>query len=1181
MAVQNDWENPRVTSINRVEAHTKLRAHASAEAALEYWKRRDARTRALAKGVAEKCAKGSVLGEGDHCLSSVVSLRTQTEGLDSVTDSHVAEGLAGRAGGNEVSLDGDWRFRLVASPAEAPEGFEREDFDGDESWDLIRVPSNWQCEGVGHWDKPHYTNFEYPFEVDPPRVPSRNPTGCYRLSFDVSGGWRKERVVLRFGGVDSAFYCWLNGVFLGYGQDSKLPSEFDVSGTLRDGRNVLAVKVLKWCDGSYLEDQDHWWLSGIFRGVTLYTKPRVHLWDYRVKTPVAFSGETGELVGGSLEVEAKVHACASAWEGLEKYSTRVGLYSKAAEGGFRGPILSRSCQISRGKWKPHAAGLAGLSATGRGSIKAELREEETGERLKPWTAEGPELYLLVLELIDGDGKCVDCESALVGFRSTRVSQRRLLINERPLKLRGVNRHEHDPDRGKAIGELSMLFDIILMKQANFNSVRCSHYPNQYEWYELCSIFGLYVVDEANLETHGFDPTLQYNEENPCCNPEWSSAIMERGTRLVSMHSNHPSIVIWSLGNEAGYGPSIAAMAGWIRDFDDTRPIQYEGGGSRTSSTDVICPMYARVKQILKVDSMQDEHRPLILCEYSHSMGNSTGNLHKYWEAFYSNESLQGGFIWDWVDQGLRDPSDLNSVDWLYGGDFGDAPNDAQFCLNGLISPDRIPHPAVMECKHLQAPVTLGLREDGPKTAIVIRNRDYFGTLKNLGLKYAVEVEGGQGLVQKGVIDISKEIGPREEVCIPYDGRHKEGCQTPADSTRHLHLTLYNKEATLWAPQNFVLSEKSLCLGEGGESGDPAPSETKLAFEKRGARFIMKSDLMTLIISKESGKLGGVTEWKVGGEELGGPALNLFRACTDNDRGGAFGTSFASRWRKAGLFPGGMAVEDVTAQGEQREDGTVVLTLEQLLKAKIEGGGEEGDAGDPNEVGGIHWFGRDDAEAEEEEWMSWDERGGGEISIPLAMTYTITGDSFGVHYDVDLSPLRHVLSCYGKSAPSLPRVGVEMELPDHWSELSWLGCGPHECYPDRMAGAPKRMWRSAVKDMQVKYIVPSECGGRASVRRVEIRSERTGTRIKCWPMASGEFELINASHYSQDALEEAKHWSEVSPSGSTHLFLDHRHMGVGGDDSWSPTVHKEYLVPPKAYSFGTWIKLSKHQPTTVT
>ena len=1180
-AAPNDWENPRVTSINRCEPHVLLRSHASHRDALEYWGARTERTRALARRVADVCAQGSVLGEGEFYLPGDVDLRSQTEGLDSVTD----EGELGTppsipkaVGNNVLSLDGEWRFGLFPSPSEAPDGFQRPGFD-DAGFDNIRIPSNWQCQG--QWDRPHYTNFEYPFEVDPPRVPRDNPTGCYRVGFEVPRGWSKGRVVLRFGGVDSAFYCWLNGSLLGYAQDSKLPSEFDASAALRhDGANVLAVLVLKWCDGTYLEDQDHWWLSGIFRGVTLYTKPTPSLFDYSVRTPLDFD-ESGGLKSASMEVDAVVHAGVA--HEITGRSLKLSLHEVSARGEVSpSPVASpKPTPFVAGKWRPHVAGLPSVAAVGRASA----REGGLEGKILLWSAETPRVYVLVLELVGESGECEDCESCLVGFRASRLKGGRLLVNERPVKMRGVNRHEHDPRSGKAIGEVSMVFDAVLMKQANFNAVRCSHYPNRYDWYELCALLGLYVVDEPNLETHGFDPALTRNEENPCNNPEWAAAILERGSRMAAMHRNHPAVVVWSLGNEAGYGPAIAAMAGWVRDFDPTRPIQYEGGGSRTSSTDIICPMYARVHQILRVVTKGDEDRPVVLCEYAHSMGNSTGNLHKYWRAFLENEGLQGGFIWDWVDQGIEGPEG----GYLYGGDFGDDPNDAQFCLNGLVSPDRVPHPAVAECKHLQAPASFSLEEEPWGTVIVIRNLDYFTRLDNLRLKWQVFENGiaQDGEASRGEIQVAGRVAPQQELRI--------SCPVAwSDDTDHgldLQLTLYQEEPTLWAPRNFVVNEKSLMLKrQSPEAKDPPPlpkSSTPVVCEEEAGVLSVRVGPVAVEFSRSTGE---VTRWRYAGEDVvvpgaGGPTLNLFRACTDNDRGGAFGTSFASRWARAGLLD--LRAGEVEVTGAGAGPGAVEVTVRSVLRPAIpwEDDGQEDLAGDPNEVGGIHWFGRDEDAEEVEvveavEGRQGEEEKAGEASVRVVARYTITACGLDARYEVDLDPLARTLSCRGRTAPSLPRVGVKLEVPATFGQLEWLGDGPHECYPDRKAAATRRVWSEDPNRPRPAYIVPGECGGRTNASHVAIFGPSFS--VRCLPLGPREhFELVSWSPYPPREVHEAKHWSEVSPSPSSfHLCLDHRHMGVGGDDSWSPTVHREYLVPPASYAFGCRFSLEEIDPVRV-
>ncbi|XP_022867807.1 uncharacterized protein LOC111387485 [Olea europaea var. sylvestris] len=504
------------------------------------------------------------------------------------------------------------------------------------------VPSNWQMHG---FDIPIYTNVIYPFPLDPPRVPEDNPSGCYRTYFYIPKEWEGRRIFLHFEAVDSAFFAWVNGRLIGYSQDSRLPAEFEITDVCypsgSDQRNSLAVQVLRWSDGSYLEDQDHWWLSGIHRDVLLFAKPKVFIEDYFFRSNLA-----EDFSHADIQVEVKIDKSAVSIHNAtseDKFTANFTIDAEIFDTG--------SCYAGNGHVDLLSTNVAHLQMTQSvdyilGFIGYHLSGKVQMPKL--WSAEQPNLYTLVITLKDASGLIIDCESCQVGFRQISKAPKQLLVNGQPVMIRGVNRHEHHPRLGKTNLESCMVRDLVLMKQHNINAVRNSHYPQHQRWYELCDLFGMYMIDEANIETHGFH--LSRNIKHPTLEPNWASSMLDRVVGMVERDKNHACIIAWSLGNEASYGPNHAALSGWIRGKDSSRFLHYEGGGSRTSSTDIVCPMYMRVWDIVKIAEDPAEIRPLILCEYSHAMGNSNGNIHEYWEAIDSTFGLQGGFIWDWVDQ---------------------------------------------------------------------------------------------------------------------------------------------------------------------------------------------------------------------------------------------------------------------------------------------------------------------------------------------------------------------------------------------------------------------------------------------------------------------------------------------------------------------------------------------------
>ena len=578
------------------------------------------------------------------------------------------------------SLDGEWRFRFASSPNAAPEGFEHPDYD-DGGWDEMQVPSNWQLvgdgirQGIAKYDIPIYTNVQYPFPIDNlPCVPEDdNPTGCYRRTFRIPEDWSDRRVFIHFEGVDSAFHLWVNGQSVGYSQDSRLPAEFDITPHIHAGENLVAVRVYRWSDGSYLEDQDFWRLSGIYRSVFLWSAPMVHMRDFGVATVFSKDFERGTLL---LDVWVKNY------EIRDAVACQVEAVLYESKGG--GPAVAR----------------AGHPATVGGGREVRLSVSMPVEAPHLWSDEDPYLYSLSLTLRLANGEVIEVVGCRPGFRQVEIREGQIHVNGAPILIKGVNRHEHDPDTGHAVSTESMVEDIVLMKQFNINAVRTSHYPNDPRWYELCDWYGLYLFDEANVESHGVWDRLAKD-------PLWEGAFLDRVTRMVERDKNHPSIIAWSLGNESGYGRNHDVMADWIHARDASRPVHYHPAAD-APIVDVLGPMYPSVARIIEMAEMPDESRPIVMCEYAHSMGNSTGNLAEYWDAVEAYPRLQGGFIWDWVDQGLRRTDGEGSEWFAYGGDFGDTPNDGNFCANGLIGADRRPHPALWEYKKVLEPVRVEL-----------------------------------------------------------------------------------------------------------------------------------------------------------------------------------------------------------------------------------------------------------------------------------------------------------------------------------------------------------------------------------------------------------------------------------------------------------------------------------------
>ena len=621
------------------------------------------------------------------------------------------------------------------------------------------MPSNWQFEG---YDVPIYVNIKYPWGVpDPPHIPANNnPVGSYRTRFTVPSAWAGRDVYITFDGVESAFYLWVNGERVGYSEDSRLPAEFNITKYLKDGENLLAVEVYRWCDGSYLEDQDFWRLSGIFRDVTLWSAGPLHVKDLQIRTDLDAAYTNAEL-----KIDAQIRNGSAA---------AASLVVRAALLDAQGVELARAS--------------AAVDRVPAGQTVTAAMVQAIGAP-KKWTAESPTLYTLIVSLVDAGGRVVEAIPQKVGFRKVEMKAGQLMVNGRPILIKGTNRHEHDADTGHDVTVEQMLRDVRLMKQHNLNAVRTSHYPNSPAWYDLCDRYGLYVIDEANIESHGmgYSPTRTLGN-----NPAWKTAHMDRTMRMVERDKNHPSIIIWSLGNEAGDGVNFEATSAWVHQRDPSRPVQYEQA-SLQPHTDIVVPMYMRPKAVAQYGS-KPQARPLIQCEYAHAMGNSTGNFREYWDLFYGNPQLQGGLIWDWVDQGIRTripPAGARQARpertllagpefqlgfrrvekagtyLAYGGDFGplDVPTDYNFCMNGLVSADREPHPGLLVVKRNYQYVHVKPVDLAAGTVHITNWHDFTPLDQALAGRWAVQADGTT--IASGTIPPLK-LGPREskDVTLP-------------------------------------------------------------------------------------------------------------------------------------------------------------------------------------------------------------------------------------------------------------------------------------------------------------------------------------------------------------------------------------------------------------------------------
>ncbi len=751
-------------------------------------------------------------------------------------------------------LNGTWRFNYVETPADRPSNFADPEYDVS-GWDDIQVPCSWQVEGYG---RPHYTNMPYPFPVDPPHVPTENPVGTYRRTFDLPEDWGGREVFLRFEGVDSAFQVFVNGHDVGFSKGSRLPSEFDITEHLQPGQNVVGVQVYKWSDGSYLEAQDHWWLSGIFRDVYLVATPPVHVFDYAVTT--TFDDDYRDAV---LSVECEIRNC------RETGPSGDGVKVEGKLVGETGEVVARM------KSSP-----VSVEAGEGASVSMEVSVEEP----RKWSAESPELYSLFISLCDSEGNTVETIPERVGFREVEITDENFLVNGVPVMIKGVNRHDFDPELGKTVPHGKMVHDLLLMKRHNINAVRTSHYPNDPRFLQLCDEYGLYVIDETDLETHGFGMFGDVGKISK--DPEWETAYVDRMERMVERDKNRPSVIMWSLGNESGFGCNHESMAECARSIDGTRMIHYEGD-TETDVADVHSEMYPSIdnfpRKVRRVD------KPIFFCEYCHAMGNGPGGLQDYWDEFYRYNRIQGGCVWEWIDHGFPKVSEGGETYWAYGGDFGDEPNDGNFIIDGLVFPDRTPSPGLVEYKKVIEPVKVEPvdLEDG---RVRLHNRYDFLSLDHLACSWELAVDGE--VVRSGGADLPLvRPGGTAVVEIPVGDRPP----LPAGAECHLNLSFQLAESTRWARAGHEVAWAQVLMPwESDEvSVRRTVSNAPIRVGEEGRELQVTGEDFALVFDSTYGR---IKSWSYEGTELllAGPRVNFWRAPTDND------VDVANEWRGAGL-----------------------------------------------------------------------------------------------------------------------------------------------------------------------------------------------------------------------------------------------------------------------------------------
>ena len=1021
-----------------------------------------------------------------------------------------------------ICLDGTWKFRWTPVPDERIVEFYQTDFN-DKDWVGFPVPANWEVNGYG---TPIYVSAGYPFKIDPPRVmgepkvdyttyKERNPVGQYRRSFQLPAGWEaRGQTFLRFEGVMSAFYVWINGERVGYSQGSMEPSEFNITNYLHAGENQIALEVYRYSDGSYLEDQDFWRFGGIHRSIHLLHTPDIRIRDYAVRT-LPVSTDYQDFI---LQIDPQF----SVYRGMTGKGTTLQGVLKDASGR---EIATLKGDVEDILDLEHKAGRMNEWYPQRGPRKLG-RMSATIKSPKRWTAETPYLYKLHLTLLTAEGEVIEQVEQSVGFRSVEIRNGQLLVNGAPVRFRGVNRHEHDPRTARVMSEERMLQDILLMKQANINAVRTSHYPNVSRWYELCDSLGLYVMDEADIEEHGLRGTL-------ASTPDWHAAFLDRAVRMAERDKNHPSIVMWSMGNESGYGPNFAAISAWLHDFDPTRPVHYEGaqgaGGEPDPKTvDVISRFYTRVKQeylnpgiaegedkeraenarwerLLEIAERTNDNRPVMTSEYAHSMGNALGNFKEYWDEIYSNPRMLGGFIWDWVDQGIYKTLPDGRIMVAYGGDFGDKPNLKAFCFNGLLMSDRETTPKYWEVKKVYSPVELRV-ESGE---LRVTNRNHHTDLSQYRCLWTLSIDGKQK--DQGEITLP-EVAPGESETIPLPVSIA-GKKASAKATSDLRLTIsfILKRDALWAKAGYEVAWEQFCIQEG------ALLSSKL--ENRG-RLKVRADEEHLSISGsgfsiqwEKNVTGSLTSLTYHGKEMLAhpadfplqPVTQAFRAPTDNDK--SFGNWLAKDWSLHQMDNPRISLDSF--KHEVREDGAVIVRVQTRNRYK-------------------------------------------EGMIVTKFLYTILSDGI-----IDLKTTFQPQGIL----PELPRLGIALCLSSDYNTFIWQGRGPQDNYPDRKTSAAVGLWKGSVADQYVHYPRPQDSGNKEEVCRLML-TDRHGKGIRV--DAVEDVFSASALHYTAQDLYKETHDCNLKPRPEVILSLDAAVLGLG-NSSCGPGVLKKYAIDKKEHT----------------
>lgn len=988
-----------------------------------------------------------------------------------------AEYLDKKKSMNYLSLEGTWKFNWVANADERPTDFYKTDLD-DSKWNNIQMPGNWEMLGYG---QPEYVNVGFAwrghFDQQPPAVPTKdNHVGSYRREINIPSNWDGKRVIAHFGSVTSNIYLYVNGKFAGYAEDSKVAAEFDITPFLKKGKNLIAFQTFRWCDGSWCEDQDFWRLSGPARENYLYARSKDHrLLDVRVETELK-----NNYKDGFLNITAKVQGNTLAY---------FGLYDPDGK-----EVI-----------------VTGTDNVRNGVAKYQLRVKN----VRKWSAETPNLYTLVVSPIQNGGMYLPYEivQIKVGFRKVEIKNKQFLVNGQPVLLKGADRHEMDPDEGYNVSEQRMIQDIMMMKRMNINAVRTSHYPNDPRWYDLCDKYGLYVVAEANQESHGF----QYGDDAAAKKPEFAKQIMERNQHNVSMFFNHPSIVTWSMGNETVMGDNFLKAYKWIKSQDKTRPVQYEQA-RRGEGTDIFCPMYYSVAASEKYAKDPNSPMPLIQCEYNHTMGNSGGNLSDYWDLIRKYPILQGGFDWDFVDQALHrnivkpmsilpykmNNEELRKIEYCYGGDYNKYdPSDNNFNCNGIIGPDRQMNPHAYEVAYQYQNIWAKM-VNAETGEVSVHNENFFRDLSNYALAWSLEEDGVE--TQNGTIaDLDVPAQQTKNFTIPYDKSKIKGKEV----FLNIDFRLKEAEPLLTAGQVMAYAQlpvvtKQACSGDCSKmlAQGHGKKKMKLAAKKNNVVAVTTPNL-TFKIDRSTGL---ISEYAYNGKSLLGEGgtlkPNFWRAPTDNDMGAGLQKKFQA-WKNPQ-----MNLKNIDVKKDKKTNSVTILTSFDMP----------------------------------------------EVQGQMDITYVVFANTGAVKVTEDFKATE------GAKVSDMFRFGMLMQMPYTMEKSNYYGRGPIENYSDRKDCMRIGVYTDDADNQYFPYIRPQESGTKSDIRWWK-QTDATGMGLQvksCTPF------YASAIHFDTEELDdgddkEQRHSFDLKKSKFTNLFLDSAHMGVGGENSWGAWPLEKYRV----------------------